>query len=286
MKVTIQQLSHLFAKYGESIEIKYFDDIVITGNCYLSTDLVLPAHLPRLSESGMTHLEVFYTPGLYENLSKEFPVEFRKPYGRLMMSDMDKLLEELRNANSQSKRKRYLRMVGDIYGVDMSLGKRVIHLRHNEPLDFKKWNNLKRVVDRNQLFLYRSSEVAIIIFVDLKVARQKEYIERFKINTDLISLIVSKSQEPGNIIAPDFIPTEDVISVTEPGILLEEYIRSNARLIIIGEKLDDFYKRALLQVRNYDKFVRLLVLPALDHQRNAHDFFQQVKLVYRSDRWL
>jgi len=286
MKVTIQQLSHLFAKYGESIEIKYFDDIVITGNCYLSTDLVLPAHLPRLTESGMTELEVFYTPGLYENLSKEFPVEFRQPYGRLMMSDMDKLLEELRNANSQSKRKRYLRMIGDIYGVDMSLGKRVIHLRHNEPLDFKKWNNLKRVVDRNQLFLYRSSEVAIIIFVDLKVARQKEYIERFKINTDLISLIVSKSQEPGNIIAPDFIPTEDVISVTEPGILLEEYIRSNAKLIIIGEKLNDFYKRALLQVRNYDKFVRLLVLPALDHQRNAHDFFQQVKLVYRNDRWL
>jgi hypothetical protein len=286
MKVTIQQLSHLFSKYGESIEIKYFDDIVITGNCYLSTDLVLPAHLPRLSESGMTELEVFYTPALYENLSKEFPVEFRKPYGRLMMSDMDKLLEELRNANSQSKRKRYLRMVGDIYGVDMSLGKRVIHLRHNEPLDFKKWNNLKRVVERNQLFLYRSSEVAIIIFVDLKVARQKEYIERFKINADLISLIVSKSQEPGNIIAPDFIPTEDVISVTEPGMLLEEYIRSNARLIIIGEKLDDFYKRALLQVRNYDKFVRLLVLPALDHQRNAHDFFQQVKLVYRNDRWV
>jgi hypothetical protein len=286
MKVTIQQLSHLFAKYGETIEIKYFDDIVITGNCYLSTDLVLPAHLPRLSESGMTELEVFYTPGLYENLSKEFPVEFRKPYGRLMMSDMDKLLEELRNANSQSKRKRYLRMVGDIYGIDMSLGKRVIHLRHNEPLDFRKWNNLKQVVDRNQVFLYRNSEVAIIIFVDLKVARQKEYVERFKINADLISLTVSKSQEPGNIIAPDFIPTEDVMSVTEPGMLLEEYIRSNARLIIIGEKLNDFYKRALLQVRNYDKFVRLLVLPALEHHRNAHDFFQQVKLVYRNDRWV
>jgi hypothetical protein len=286
MKVTIQQLSHLFSKLGESIEIKYFDDIVITGNCYLSTDLVLPAHLPRLTENGITELEVFYTPGLYEHLSKEFPAEFRKPYGRLLLSEMDKLLEDLRNANAQSKRKRYLRMVGDIYGVDMSLGKRVIHLRHNEPLDFKKWNNLKGVVDRNQLFLYRNSEVAIIIFVDLKVARQKEYIERFKINTDLISLIVSKSQEPGNIIAPDFIPTEDVISVTEPGILLEEYIRSSARLIIIGEKLDDFYKRALLQVRNYDKFVRLLVVPALDHQRNAHDFFHQVKLVYRNDRWL
>jgi hypothetical protein len=284
MKLTLQQLSHLFEKYGDGIEIKYFDDIVIKGNCFLSTDLVLPAHLPRLEENEMAEIEVFYTPGLYEHLSREFPVEFRNHYGGGRISEMDKLLENLRDANTQSKRKRYVHMVGDIYGVDSKLGKRIILLRHNEPLDFKKWNNLKRDFDRNQAFRCRNSEVAIIIFVDLKVARQKEYIERFKINTDLISTIVTRSQEPGNIFSPDFIPTEDVLSVTEPGMLLEEYIRSNARLIIIGEKLDDFYKRALLQVRNYDKFVRLLVVPSID-PNNIHEFFQQVKLVYNSERW-
>ncbi len=284
MKLTIEQLSHLFDKYGGSIEIKYFDDILIKESCYLSTDLVLPAHLPRLRENDITEVEVFFTQVLYEYLTQEFPAEFRRPYGRCTMSEMDKLLEDLRDANTQSKRKRYIRWIGEIYGVDKTLGKRIILLRNNEPVDFKKWNNLKRDVDRNQHFSYRNSEVAIIIFVDLKVARQKEYIERFKINTDLISLIVSKSQEPGNVIAPDFIATEDVISVTEPGMLLEEYIRSNARLIIIGEKLDDFYKRSLLQVRNYDKFVRLLVVPSLDHS-NSHDFFHQVKLVYNNERW-
>lgn len=284
MKLTLQQLSRLFEKHGDGIEIKYFDDILINGNCYLSTDLVLPAHLPKLEENELKEIEVFCTPSLYELLSKEFPVEFRKPYGGGRMSEMDKLLEELRDASTQSKRKRYVRMVGEVYGVDPKLGKRIILLRHNEPLDFKKWNNLKREFDRNQVFRYRNSEVAIIIFVDLKVARQKEYIERFKINTDLISLIVARSQEPGNIIAPDFIPTEDVVSVTEPGMLLEEYIRSNARLIIIGEKLDDFYKRALLQVRNYDRFVRLLVVPSIDHS-SIHDFFYQVRLVYNNERW-
>ncbi|HOT44679.1 MAG TPA: hypothetical protein PLM53_06830 [Spirochaetota bacterium] len=285
MKLTIGQLSHLFEKYGDGTEIKYFDDILIKDSCFLSTDLVLPAHLPRLAENGIGEVEVFFTPVLYEHLTREFPAEFRKPYGRCSMSEMDKMLEDLRDANTQSKRKRYVRIIGEIYGVDKTLGKRIILLRNNEPVDFKKWNNLKRDVDRNHYFQYRNSEVAIIIFVDLKVARQKEYIERFKINTDLISLIVSRSQEPGNVIAPDFIATEDVISVTEPGMLLEEYIRSNARLIIIGEKLDDFYKRALLQVRNYDKFVRLLVVPSLDHT-NSHDFFHQVKLVYNNDRWL
>ncbi len=284
MKLTLQQLSRLFEKHGDGIEIKYFDDILINGNCYLSTDLVLPAHLPKLEANELKEIEVFCTPSLYELLSKEFPVEFRKPYGGGRMSEMDKLLEELRDASTQSKRKRYVRMVGEVYGVDPKLGKRIILLRHNEPLDFKKWNNLKREFDRNQVFRYRNSEVAIIIFVDLKVARQKEYIERFKINTDLISLIVARSQEPGNIIAPDFIPTEDVVSVTEPGMLLEEYIRSNARLIIIGEKLDDFYKRALLQVRNYDRFVRLLVVPSIDHG-SIHDFFYQVRLVYNNERW-
>ena len=284
MKLTLQQLAHLFEKYGDGIEIKYFDDILIKGNCYLSTDQVLPAHLPKLEENEITEVEIFYTPGLYEHLNKEFPAEFRKPYGGGRISEMDKLLEDLRDASAQSKRKRYVRMVGEVYGVDSKLGKRIILLRHNEPLDFKKWNNLKREFDRNQVFRYRNSEAAIIIFVDLKVARQKEYIERFKINTDLISMIVTRSQEPGNIIAPDFIPTEDVVSVTEPGVLLEEYIRSNARMIIIGEKLDDFYKRALLQVRNYDKFVRLLVVPAIDYS-SIQDFFYQVRLVYNNDRW-
>jgi hypothetical protein len=117
------------------------------------------------------------------------------------------------------------------------------------------------------------------------LSTQKIYIERFKINTDLISLIVSRSQEPAHFISPDFIPTEDVVSVTDPASLLEEYIRINARLIIIGEKLEETEKRALLRVRNYDKFVRLLVVPVLTHQ-SIDDFFRQVKLVYNYDRWL
>ncbi len=285
MKVTVQHLSHLFQKYGIGIEVKYFDDVVIKGNCFLSTDLVLSAHLPKLLENDITEIEVFYSPVLYEHLSREFPAEFRKPFGKLRLSEMDKLLEDLKNANVHSKRKRFIRVVGDIYGIDRTSGKRTILLRHNEPLDFKKWNNLKRDMDRNQAFLYRNSEVAIIIFVDLKVGSQKEFVERFRINTDLISLIVSRGQEQANMPSPDFIATEDVISVTEPDTLLEEYIRSNARLIIIGEKLDDSYKRALLQVRNYDKFVRLMVVPVLDH-KNMQDFFKQVKMVYNYERWL
>jgi hypothetical protein len=284
MKIKIAQLAHLFETYGSEIDIKYFDDIIIGGTAYLSTDLVLPAHLAHLSGHGIDEIEIFYTAPLYDILAKEYPADFRKPWGRIRMSEMDKVLEDLKNVNAQSTRKRFVRMVGDICGIDMARGKRIILLRHNEPLDFKKWNALKRDIDRNQVFPYRNSEVAIIIFVDLRMGMHKDYIERFKINTDLISLIVSRSQEPTHMIAPDFVPTEDVLSVTEPSALLEEYIRSNARLIIIGEKLDDEYKRALLHVRNYDRFVRLMVVPTLD-QHNLADFFRQVRLVYANDRW-
>jgi len=73
MKVTVQHLSHLFQKYGIGIEVKYFDDVVIKGNCFLATDLVLSAHLPKLLENDITEIEVFYSPVLYEHLSREFP---------------------------------------------------------------------------------------------------------------------------------------------------------------------------------------------------------------------
>ena len=284
MKVTTGQLSRLFEVHGEGVEVHYFEDVAIAGDRFLSADILLPAHIPRLVAHDIESVEVFYTPALYEFLAREFPADFRKPFGKLRLPEMDRLLEELRDVNSHTRRKRYLRMVGDIYGIDATAGKRVILLRHNEPLDVKKWNELKREVDRSQQFLYRHSEVPIIIFTDLCIADGKRYVDRFSINADLISLLVSRTQEPGNMIAPDFVPTEDVISVTEPGRLLEEYVRSNARMIIIGEELDDICKRSLLEVRNYDRYVRLLVVPSLN-RGNLHDFFRQVQLVYLNDRW-
>jgi hypothetical protein len=286
MKLTVNQLTQLFDKCGDKIEIRYFEDIDIRGGSSLvSTDLVLPGHLKVLSENNLGTVEVFYNPALYECLSKEFPVEFRRHYGRASAIEIDRLLENMKNAGRASKRKRYIRLVGEAYGIDMHTGKRRILIRHDEPLDYRKWNDLKRDIDRNQVFLYRNSEVAVLIFVNLTLSSQKTYIERFKINTDLISLMVSRGQEPVHSIAPDFIPTEDVVSVTDPESLLEEYIRTNARLIIIGEKLEETEKRALLRVRNYDKFVRLLIIPVLDH-RSIGDFFRQVKLVYNYDRWI
>src|SRR3990172_9482771 len=208
MKLTINQLARLFEKYGDAIEIRYFDDVGINNeNYFVSGDLVLPVHLRRFSEKNIAEIEVFYTPAVHEYLAREFPLEFRPAYAKATFTQMDRILEGLKNANSQSKRKRFIRMVGDVYGMDLNRGRQVILLRNDEPLDYRKWNNLKRDIDQSQLFSYRNSELIIIIFVNLTLSDRKIYIEHFKINTDLISLIVTRCRETAHCISPDFIPT-------------------------------------------------------------------------------
>ncbi len=285
MKLTTQQLKILFSKYDEKLNIRYFDDLVFRGNAFLSNDILLPDHVKQLEDHDIKEVEVFCDGPFYRCLSAEFPKDFRKPFGKMSFIELDRHLEALNAANAHTRRKRYIQMIGDLYAIDSAQGKKIILVGHNEIIDYRKWNVLKRSIDREQVFYYRNSEVSILVFVDLSIPSNNGYIERFKMNTDLISLLVSKIPELNNFIAPDFLPTEDVISVTDPSKLLEEYIRSNARLIIIGEQLNASYKLALINVRKYDKYVRMLVVPALDHQNLPH-FFKQVSLVYNVDRWV
>lgn len=284
MKITLDQLEQIFAAHGDSLGLTYFDDVVVRGTAFLATDIILPDHLRPLREGGLTEVEVLYTPPIYQILHQAFEASFRSPSGRLSYTALDRHLEELRGVGTQTRRKRFIHLVGDIYGIDTVKGKRHIVLHHNEPLDYYKWNSVKRQIDKEQVFLYRNSEVQIIVYVNMTVKTGPAYVERFRINTDLISLLVSRRDGQETPIAPDYVGTEDVTSVTDPASLLTEYIRTNARLIIIGEKLVESDKIALMEVKKYDKFVRMLVVPVLD-QRNQDHFLRQVRLVYNSNRW-
>lgn len=285
MKLSLEQLDRLFKRYPNAeLDLKYFDKITLRSQKFLTADLVLKGHLDILRQNKIDEIEVFYTPVMYDFLTQEFPETFRKPYGKFTFMEMDRHLEALEEINTHTHRKRFITQVGDIYGVDHSEGKRVKLMCHGEKLNYRKWNTIKRDISKNQQFLYRHSECAIIVFVNLSMNADEGYVERFKKNMDLISVLVSRKKECNEEIAPDFLATEDVISVTDPEKLLNEYANSNARLIIIGENLNDSYKMALLDVRRYDKFVRMIVVPSLDH-RNLDHFIKQVKLVYNSDRW-
>lgn len=283
MKVNIEQLDQMFEMYRESMDLRYLKTIITPEHRFLPNDIILRNHLNILDKNNINNVDVVYTYNIFSRLSEEFPDEFRQPYSHLSYIEIDRMLEELDTINLNSMRKRHLLVVGDVYGMD-SEGKRTVIIEHGESIDYAKWNGIKRHIDRRTSFFVRNSEVQIMIYVDLSEQADGHYIDRFKMNTDLISVMVSKKSRIIDEIAPDFIPTEDVVSVTDPEKLLDEYKSTEARLIIIGEKLNDSYKRALMKVKRYDKYVRMIVVPALD-PRNLDHFFMQVKLVYNSNRW-
>ena len=284
MKISIEHLRIIFKKYGSEAEMKYFDGINLRTRKFLAGDILLEEHLDVIEQNRFYEIEILFNDILYEYLNHALPAVYRKPYTKKPFIEVDRLLENLQQVNTLSGRQRYITIVGDIYGFDSKEGRKVILFSHGEPVDFKKWNSVKRDMDKNKIISFRNGEVPIIVFVNLVRENKSGYVESFRKNTDLISILVSQRPDHQFLPSNDFIPTEDVISVTSPEELLDIYKTSNARLIIIGENIDGDYKTALMNVRSYDKFVRMMVVPGIDH-RNRDHFHKQVQLVYNSDRW-
>ena len=284
MNVSIEKINHLLRKYPSRCELSYLKDTDLSGLKFKSESDIKIEDVSLFIRAGFKEIDIVYTETLYDYLTIEFPREYRRPYSWMNFLEIDKHLENLDSLIVLSKRKRFIYVVGDVYGTDSKTAKRITILEHNEELDYEKWNSVKRYIDKEQKFFYRNSENGIILFVDLKDPTYGDYVERFKKNTDLITAMVSRREHVNVEIAPDFIETEDVISVTDPDNLLDEYVKNNIRLIIIGETLTEHYKKALREIRKYDKFARMIVVPSID-PRNIDHFLLQVKLVYNSDRW-
>lgn len=284
MKLSIDTVELLLNKYAADFTFTYLNTVVINGMKFRSDDEVAREHLPYFKRADYKGIEVRYTNTLYGYLSHEFPLVYRKPYGVMKFIEIDRHLENLDFVNTRSKRKRFLYAIGDVYGLDSKTARRISILHHNEVLDYAKWNAVKRFIKKDQRFHYRNSEHGIILFVNLKDTDESTYVQRFKKNTDLIAAMVSQRRNVTVEIAPDLITTEDIISVTDPELLLNEYIQHNSRLIIIGENLTPTYKRALNEIIHYDRYVRLMVVPSID-PRNLEHFLFQTKLVYNANRW-
>lgn len=284
MRLTADKIELLLNKYPAEFQLTYLKSISHGGIICKSGDEVRLDDIQRLIEAECHEIDVIFTPTLYDYLTMEFPLEYRKPYGVMNFIEVDRHLETLKVANSLSKRKRFLYLIGDVYGTDSRTAQRIAIINHHEEMDYEKWNQIKRFINKDHKFFYRNSENGIILFVDLRDSAADNYVERFKKNTDLITAMVSRRKNASITIAPDFITTEDVISVTDPENLLDEYVKNDSRLIIIGEKLTEIYKGALNVIIKYDRYARLMVVPAID-PNNIDHFLYQAKLVYNSDRW-
>lgn len=285
MKVSLEQLKVLWKRYNpDFLRCSYFSAFTLYGKTFHADDEIQSGDLAFFEECGHASIEINYVESFYNLLAAEFPLEYRRPYGCMDFIGVDRHLDVLHNTNKLSRRKRFLYVVGDVYSVDPVTGRHVILYGHNDPLDYRTWNEKKRQVSKDQKFNYRNSECGIILFVNMKPDAETNYVERFRKNTDLVTSIVTRKKDSRVEIAPDFIPAEDTISVNDPDNLLDVYRNSNARLIIIGETISDSYKRSLLQVKQYDKFVRMMVVPHINPGDIDH-FLMQVRMVYNSDRW-
>lgn len=283
MKVKIRQLIDV-KDQNPQFSCRVLGDISAKGRKYRYNQELYKDDLIFLDKAGQKEVDILYDEIVYSYLSTTFPVEYRIPYSSMGFYDIDRHLEELDNINGYTKRKRFLYHIGDIYTDDPASLKPARVITHNEPIDYKKWNQVKRNISKNKKIFFRNSENGIIVFVNLQPEADNNFVGRFKKNTDLVTTLVSRKRDSNIEIAPDFIPTEDVISVTNPEDLLTVYEKTCARLIIIGETLNDDYKRSLLKVREYDKFARMMVVPSVDLHNMDH-LLMQIKMVYNSDRW-
>lgn len=283
MLVHINQLKEVLVNNPASV-YRYLQKHTAAGKTYPESDQISFEHMQYFEQAGIHCIDIKYDEIVYSHFSMLYPADYRLPYASADFINFDRKLETLDRISTLTKRKRYLLSVGDIYYYDQQTGKRNVIYRHNDSIEYKQWNKVKRLVDRSKRIYYRHSENGIIIFVNLQPHADTSYIERFKKNTDLVSAIVSRKKDCKVEISSDFIPTDDVFTVNNPKELLKIYESSQARLIIIGESLNDDYRKALIQLREYDKFVRMMVVPAVDPVNIDH-FLLQVKMVYNSDRW-
>ncbi|MCK5269014.1 MAG: hypothetical protein KAR07_12615, partial [Spirochaetes bacterium] len=227
------------------------------------------------------NVDMIYNEKLMSYLRKEFKDQYRLPYEQISFFQMDKTISAFKEINKKSMRQRKLISLSEIYKKEGSAI--TVLIEYGEEVDFAKWNNIKTKIDKKQRFDVKYDENGIIVFVDLR-PEGENYLQRFYKNSDLVTSLVGRKTSDSIRISPDFIRETDVYTVDDPTVLLDEYIKKKARLILIGDTLSPDYKNALAKVKTYDKFARFMLAMNID-QRNLDSFLEQVKKSYCSDNF-
>ena len=286
MIIELSKLHYLIDKYIDELLFFYYSDTVIGGKKYKAGTQILLLHANQLLKSGARELDTLFNITLYEHLIKEFPADYRRPVKWVDSATLEHSLQDLEQINLQTKRKRYLTLVGDVYrkSNDGKTSQPETVFKHGDRLDYQKWKTHRVYIDTTQKFFIRNSENGIIVFGG---AASDGYIDENDSHSkrlDLTGSMMSHKFDKKFDIAADFIPQKDVYKIDNPGMLAEEYINTNARLIIFNENLTAQQKEALLQVKRYDPFVRMMVVPKIN-PANISDLILQLKMVYNTDYW-
>ena len=284
MNIDIQKLQYLMKKHTDEFKCLYYNDTIIDGKKYKAGTEVVLFHTTQLIKSGIKELEIQYNVTLYEYLNKEYPIEYRKPVKWIDSDALEHYLFELEQINGMSKRKRFFYLVGDIYR-NLNDGKAEpgeIILKNGDRLDFKKWKSVKIYINSRQKFFIRNSENGIIIFGGAEIENYIDETDNLLKKINLVGSMMLHKFDKKFEISPDFVPNKDIYKVDNPAKLAEEYIKTNARLIVFNETLTTAQKEALLLIKRYDPFVRMMVLPPIN-PKNIGDILLQIKMIYNAD---
>ena len=156
-------------------------------------------------------------------------------------------------------------------------------LNYGEKLDGKRWNDVKIVLNRNESLPYQFDENGVIVFCILK-KEDPLYHDKSKRFNELSAMIADCKRE-GCAISPDFNPGLDLFIVNEASKLLDTYIKSKASLIIVGDDINEEYKKVLSQIKVYDTFVKMMVVKFSD-RADKREILSQIKLNYEKMSWM
>ena len=283
MNIFVKDILNLIEskKIDKPISVKLLFDVTVSTNYRIAAkDSLTPENTRYLLSKQIETVDVVYDKTLLSLLIYYYPQRYRVPTTSLNFVDMDKIISAYKEINKKSKRERFLISATEIPD-NKNPGKFL--LEYNEKIDFQKWNDIKTRLDKNIKLDIFYSESGIIILADLS-SKQENYTQRFLQNTELVSLLVNPPEKMQIKICNSFVGTEDVIRVDDPAQLLPAYSKNNSKLVIFSENMRPDYTKALAQLKEWDRFVRLLMIKNIN-PREKEKTLQVIKKSYQTDHW-
>lgn len=285
MKIKTNEALKIKEHYGDSVALLYSKDIYIIDKITkreirffqgMSFDF---DHYEVFAGNNIDEIDVVFSDLLFAKLVSLFPDKYRLPLYVKNFLDFDRYISAIDDANRLSRRKRFV-----ISATEMA-GKTGITISYGEIITFEKWNKIKSYIDRKIEIPFYSSERGILL-VTLMEASESNYLQKFFLHSEAITLFVEKVNKANIVIAPDFYSETDVHTATKEEEVLSKYMNSNVRLVVIVDKnIDEKYKNLIMKLRTYDRYVRLSAITDLNPM-NEEDVARAISKAYLSEPFL
>lgn len=283
MEVGLEALEKLAGKYevkAQLLEGAQTESGEMIGAFNSPVDLDL---IKSCREAGLEKVNLIYSKDLLKKLNVIAPTEYRMAYALDRLAIVGRLLRLLQDESKNSGRERAIISSEDVY-KDPKKGDYSLLLSFGEKLSGRKWHKLKKLKGKDWRLSYRYNEHGILVLIDLR-PRGGDYLQRFFKNSRLISVFKGGKGKKPLRLSPEMAPGGDIHIVDDHRDLLKLYKKHSARLIVVGDALAEDYKRALVKVKEYDRYARFMLAANVDEMEEA-EFIKGVALNYHRNPWM